>query len=72
MKRFALSEADKAALTATPIVVEANQDRPDGGLATWLSRNGHDDLAAQLMAGKLTPRAAYEAVYQRPLHNWPL
>lgn len=62
VKRFALSEADKAALTAAPIVVAANQHRPYGGLATWLSRNGHGDLAAQLTAGKLTPRAAYEAV----------
>lgn len=71
VKRFALSEADKAAMTAVPVVAAANQDRPDGGLATWLSRNGHTDLAAQLSAGKLTPRAAYEAVYQRRLANWP-
>ena len=61
VKRFALSDADKAALTSASVVAAANQDRPDGGLATWLSRNGHGDLAAQLTAGKLTPRAAYEA-----------
>jgi hypothetical protein len=71
VKRFALSDADKAAMTAVPVVAVANQDRPDGGLATWLSRNGHTDLAAQLAAGKLSPRAAYEAVYQQRLANWP-
>jgi hypothetical protein len=69
VKRFALSDADKAAMTAVPVVAAANQDRPDGGLATWLSRNGHDDLAAQLAAGRLTPRAAYEAVKQRRTTN---
>ncbi len=71
VKRFTLSDADKAAMTAVPVVAVANQDRPDGGLATWLSRNGHDDLSTQLAAGKLTPRAAYEAVQQRRPASWP-
>jgi hypothetical protein len=71
VKRFFLTDADKAAMTAVPGVAAVTQNRPDLGLAAWLSRNGHADLAAQLAAGKLTPRAAYEASRQRPAANWP-
>lgn len=71
VKRFYLTDADKAAMAAVPGVAAVTQNRPDLGLAAWLSRNGHDDLAAQLAAGKLTPRAAYEASRQRPPASWP-
>ncbi len=71
VKRFFLTDADKAAMTAVPGVAAVTQNRPDLGLAAWLSRNGHADLAAQLAAGKLTPRAAYEASRQRPPASWP-
>ena len=71
LERFFLTDADKAAMAAVPGVAAINQNRPDLGLSAWLSRNGHDDLAAQLAAGTLTPRAAYEAARQRPPASWP-